>query len=49
MIDLLDLSDKHFGTKLSVTENRCVVFDFSTYVYMCIDIYIYVCIYIYVY
>ena len=28
-----DLSDERFGAKLRVTENRCVVFDFSTYVY----------------
>ena len=27
-----DLSDERFGVKLRVTENRCVVFDFSTYV-----------------
>ena len=26
------LSDERFGAKLRVTENRCVVFDFSTYV-----------------
>ena len=27
-----DLSDERFSAKLRVTENRCVVFDFSTYV-----------------
>ena len=27
-----DLSDERFGAKLRVTENRCVVFDFLTYV-----------------
>ena len=26
-------SDERFGAKLRVTENRCAVFDFSTYVY----------------
>ena len=29
-----DLSDERFGVKLRVTENRCVFFDFSTYVYV---------------
>ena len=30
--DLNRMSDERFGAKLRVTENRCVVFDFSTYV-----------------
>ena len=29
-----DLSDERFGAKLRVTENRCVLFDFSTFVYI---------------
>ena len=37
-----DLSDERFGAKLRVTENRCVVFDFSTYVYIYIYIYIFI-------
>ena len=27
-----DLSDERLGAKLRVTENRCVIFDFTTYV-----------------
>ena len=34
------LSDKRFGTKLRVTENRCVLFDSFTYIYIYIYIYI---------
>ena len=33
-----DLSDERFGAKLRVTENRCVVFDSSTYVSIYVDI-----------
>ena len=35
------LSDERLGAKLRVTENRCVIFNRSTYVY----IYIYICIF----
>ena len=41
-----DLSDERFGAKLRVTENRCVVFDFSAYVY---SVYMYIYIYEYMY
>ena len=51
------LSDERLGAKLRVTENRCVLFNPSTYVCMCIYVYIYIytythkyiCIYIYIY
>ena len=36
------LSDERLGAKLRVTENRCVIFNRSTYVYICIYIYIYI-------
>ena len=35
------LSDERLGAKLRVTENRCVIFNRSTYVYIYIYIYIY--------
>ena len=35
------LSDERLGAKLRVTENRCVIFNHSTYVYIYIYIYIY--------
>ena len=33
------LSDERLGAKLRVTENRCVIFNRSTYVYIYIFIY----------
>ena len=36
------LSDECLGAKLRVTENRCVIFNRSTYVYIYIYIYIYI-------
>ena len=35
------LSDEHLGANLSVTENRCVLFDSFTYIYIYIFIYLY--------
>ena len=39
------LSDERLGAKVRVTENRCVLFDSFTYIY--IHTYIYISIYIY--
>ena len=36
------LSDERLGTKLRVTENRCVLSNSLTYVYIYIYIYIYI-------
>ena len=36
------LSDERLGAKLRVTENRCVIFNRSTHVYIYIYIYIYI-------
>ena len=43
------LSDEHLGATLSVTENRCILFDSFTYIYKYIYIHIYTYIYIYMY
>ena len=39
------LSDEHLGANLSVTENRCVLFDSFTYIYIYIFIYLFIYIY----
>ena len=36
------LSDEHLGANLSVTENRCVLFDSFTYIYIYIYIYLFI-------
>ena len=38
----LGMSDERLGAKLRVTENRCVIFNRSSYVYIYIYIYIYI-------
>ena len=36
------LSDEHLGANLSVTENRCVLFDSFTYIYIYIYLFIFI-------
>ena len=43
------LSDERLGAKVRVTENRCVLFDSFTYIYIHTYIYIYIHTYIYIY
>ena len=43
------LSDEHLGAKLSVTENRCILFDSFTYIYIHIYTHTHTYIYIYIY
>ena len=43
------LSDEHLGAKLSVTENRCILFDSFTYIYIHIYTYIYTHTHTYIY